>query len=179
MKGSQAIAHKYARALYHSIEKSKSEFYMEILDNLSFSMENEEFKDFMMDPAVPDDQKIEFLNEAFELDEVLKKFLKILFEKKRFQMIQLVSDSFKSVVYQENSILQVRCISAKELTEDDLNKIRDVLERKFNKSVHIFVEKNEELLAGVKLFFDSQLVDLTVKGELEKLLSQMLEGVRS
>ena len=94
-------------------------------------------------------------------------------------MIQLVSDSFKSVVYQENSILQVRCISAKELTEDDLNKIRDVLERKFNKSVHIFVEKNEELLAGVKLFFDSQLVDLTVKGELEKLLSQMLEGVRS
>ncbi|MCD6545232.1 MAG: ATP synthase F1 subunit delta [Thermotogae bacterium] len=180
MKGSQIVAHKYANALYLSIsEPSKIETYMNILEELSLLMKKERFRDFFMDPAIPVKAKMEFLSSIFTLDEMLENFLKIILEKKRFQMIDVISASFKSVVYQENDILQVRCISAKELEDDDLKKIKEVLKKKFRKRVHIFTEKDESLLAGVKLFFDSQLVDLTVKGELEKMLSQTLEGVRS
>jgi len=180
MKGSQAVAQRYARALFLSVmEPLKIELYMNILSELSALMNKGAFKDFIMNPVIPIKSKIELLTSLFELDEILKNFFRLLLEKKRFYMMELIYNSFKSIVYQENAIVLVRCISAKKLSQDEIEKIKEVLERKFDKRIHLYTEEDESLLAGVKMFFDSQMVDLTVKGELERMFSQTLKGVRS
>lgn len=181
MKGSQAIAQKYARALFQAItESSKVELYISVLDKLNMFMNQKEiFKDFMMNPAIPIKVKIEFLNSTFELDEILRNFFSLLLEKKRFHMLELIYNSFKNIAYQENGIIQVRCISAKRLSQDEIERTKEVLKKKFGKKVELQINEDKSLLAGIVIFFDSQMVDLTVKGELERMLSQTLEGVRS
>ena len=178
---SDTSASRYSLALYEianesnslsNVEKNSTEF-------LNLLNSNKDFKNFIKDPTVSQNILISVINkisETFKLEILFKNFLSFLIIKRRFFFVERILDSFKHICSEKRGELSAEIRSSKELSDNEINKIKDELSNNFNSKIKLNYKYDPNLIGGLVIQVGSTMVDTSIKNKLQQIENRLLEA---
>lgn len=165
------IQNEYAKALYElAVEENKVELIFECLKAVVLSTEDKEYLKVMSSPFISgEDKKLMIVSIYKSLDQTFINFLKVLIDNNRFSLISEIYESYKNLILESKSIVCADVYSVDYLNNQHIASIKTILEKKYNKEILInnIVDKN--LVGGLKITINGEIIDLSVKSSLSKL----------
>ena len=173
------VARRYAAALFHfAIEMGQVDAVVGDLERVLELMRGfPELAAAVRSPSVPASVKKRLLDEllADEVQPITLDFLKLLIDKRRYDILSEVPECYKELVDAHRGIVSVQVRSAVPLTEEEKERLSEVLARSLRKQVRLETDVDSSLIGGVVLRIGDRLLDGSVKGQLN-LLRQRLIG---
>ncbi len=112
---------------------------------------------------------IESIAKKIKLSEVSADALLVVVQNRRITLLALILNEFVKLYYQDKGIVEVTIETAVELSDAQDKKLRNVLEDKLNTKVLLKYLVNPEVLGGLKVSFDSFLIDDTLQTKLKRM----------
>ena len=178
---SSTSANRYSLALYElasetnlltQVEKNSFAF-------LNLVSNNKEFKNFLKDPTVSRDLLINIINKIAEnskLETLFKNFLSFLIKKRRFFYIEQILRSFIEICSEKRGELKAEIKSAKELTQEEINKITEELSNNFKSKIKLNYNHDKGLIGGLVVQVGSTMIDTSIKNKLQQIENRMVEA---
>jgi F-type H+-transporting ATPase subunit delta len=138
--------------------------------------ENPELSQFIRSPEVPHLEKYAVLERALAAsysDESVT-FVKYLIEKGRFDHFALIADHIREH-YSHGEGMEAVLRTTFPLGLDLVEKIKAMLEARFEKKVNLYMELDPTLLGGVQIVAGNKIIDGSVKHKLEGLRKQLMK----
>ena len=178
---SSTSANRYSLALYElaseaslldQIEENSSAF-------LTLISNNEEFDNLIKDPTASQDVLINIINKVSEnskLEVLFKNFVSFLITKRRFFYVEQILRSFIEICSEKRGELKAEIKSAKQLTQDEINKITEELSNNFNSKIKLKYEHDQSLIGGLVVQVGSTMIDTSIKNKLQQIENRMVEA---
>lgn len=133
--------------------------------------ESKDFAEIMSNPTIAIQTKNEIIDEIFKnkINNKVINFIKILADKKRFDELNAVIKAYINKVDEINNIKRVEVISAVELSSNQKEKTIEKLQTKLQKSVLVNWTQNKDIIGGLVIKIDDDVIDNSLKNKLEKL----------
>ncbi len=109
------------------------------------------------------------LAKKIKLSDISADALLLMTENRRMALLGLVLDEFVKSYYQNKGIVEVTVETAVELSDTQDKKLRTVLEDKLNTKVLLNYLVNPEVLGGLRVSFNSFLIDDTLQTKLKRM----------
>jgi F-type H+-transporting ATPase subunit delta len=172
------IAAPYARALYDfSVEQNIMHQITADFQNLeSFLQTAEDLTQYLNNPLVSTDKKREILERTLksELNAQTFKFLLVLVNRDRINLLEAVIDSYLQLVYRLASIKMVEVSTAFAFTNKQKNMLIKKLKELTNaREIRLVITVDSSLIGGFLIKTNSRVIDFTVKNQLQKLASHL------
>ena len=130
--------------------------------------ENPEYRNLLDTPALPKDERLALIDEAFSgISEYVKNLLKILCEKHMIFALARLCTDFAAIYDEARGIERAEAISAVAMTDAQLIALKEKLESITGKTVIIKNTVDPGLIGGVKLRYGGIQLDGSVKTRLE------------
>jgi ATP synthase F1 delta subunit len=130
--------------------------------------ENPEYRNLLDTPALPKDERLALIDEAFSgISEYVKNLLKILCEKHMIFALARLCTDFAAIYDEARGIERAEAISAVAMTDAQLTALKEKLESITGKTVIIKNTTDPGLIGGVKLRYGGIQLDGSVKTRLE------------
>lgn len=172
------VAKSYCDALFSlALEADKLDMYKEQLVKVCESVKAErQFRAVMTHPKISKEEKKELLEVIYgkEIDHTLLNFLKLLVDKSRFCSIEDITNEYVKSYNLANDIQVVYVKSASPLQRDEVCKLKAKLEDKLHKKVDFVLSHDSDLLAGIRIKINDQIIDNTALGRLNRLKHTVL-----
>lgn len=172
------IANPYAEALL-DLAKSKNLIHTITSDinNLRELLNStKEFKNYLNNPVIRNDAKREIIEKTInsEVSDEMSKFLMVLLDRNRISYLDVIAERYLELVYELANIKIVEINSANELSdEQQQNLILKLKEMTKAKEIKLVLKINPNLLGGFLIKVNSQVIDLTIKGQLTELAKHL------
>lgn len=174
------VAERYAAGLFElakengTVEQKRKQ----AQDLLVVTRENDDLKIFLRAVKVTKDEKKAFLENLFKesLDEDMIRFLKLLVDKDRAMEMNEILKQFIFLTAGELGIEEAIVYSARKLSEEDLTRIKEALEKKRNKTILLSNKIDPSLIAGIKVKVGNTVTDISTKYQIESLKQSLLKG---
>lgn len=170
------IARPYAEAVFKlALAKKALPEWSEMLRNAVEIAENENVKTLIGNPVVSTRQLGELLLEIGnkEFSEDGKKFLTVLAENNRVNVLPQISSLFEQLKAQHDGALEANIVSAFDISSSQLKNLISALENKFKRKIEAKVQVDPELIGGVKVEIGDEIFDASVKGKLEAMANAL------
>ena len=178
---SNSTSKSYALALYE-LAKENSEL-NKVEDGLkglkTLLSESSDFKEMVLNPIVTKEKKNQIIIEMadrYSFCQTLKKFMGFLTIKNRLFFLNQIIESFLSLVSSSKGELKAKLFSSKELSKEELEKIRIELSTDFKSMLNIDYKYDPDLIGGIIIQVGSVMVDTSIKTKLKKLEKNMIEA---
>lgn len=166
------IANEYAKALFELTTSENAERIDDELKALCDAFaENEDAIKVLSAPNISSENKKKIIESVSkDMDELLKRFLLVLNDNQRFEIINEISNEYHSLVSNQKKMVEVEITSQKALSNDQVKKLKKVLSSKFDGS-EIIIKNivDEALIGGLKCVAAGQLIDLSIRGKIDEL----------
>lgn len=168
-------AERYAKTLLDlSFEQKIEEGVRQDMDFVGATLEHEQLRQSLMSPIVEAATKKSVLKKLFEheVHELSLKFLYLLIDKGREELITEAVGSFVQQYNERNGIQPVDLTTAADLDKSAFKELTDKISKDYfqGKQLEIRQHVDESLVGGFILEFNNQRIDTSVKGKLAKLL---------
>jgi len=172
------IAAPYARALFDfSVEKNIMHQITADFQNLEiFLDESTEFTDYLNNPIVSKDAKREILTKTLqsELNTETFKFLMVLVNRERINLLKAVISSYLELVYETASIKMIEVSTAFPFANLQKNTLIQKLKELTNaREIRLVITVDPSLIGGFSIKMDSKIIDFTIKNQLQKLAKHL------
>ena len=172
------IASPYARALFDfSVEKNIMHQITADFQNLDlFLNENEELTEYLNNPIVNKDVKRETLTKVLksQINEETFKFLMILIERDRINLLNSVIANYLELVYETASIKTIEVITACEFTNLQKTTLIQKLKQLTNaREIRLIVKVDSSLIGGFLIKTESKILNFSIKNQLQKLAKHL------
>ncbi len=172
------VAKRYAHALFNvalgrgTIDIVSSE----IFQLKSFSDKDKRFIGFLAAPQVPTEQKIAMLKTLFttRLSPSLLSFLLLLIEKGRVGYLGEIGREFEKLVEDYKGLIKARVTTAIHIEEDYKKRLREKLMAVTNKNVEILHRIDKNIMGGIIVQLNYNVIDKSVKSQLELLKHDLM-----
>jgi len=136
--------------------------------------ENPGFGNLMDNPEISYAEKCVIIDEVTKHGpaEDMRNFLKLLLEKKRFNIFLEVAEYLR-VKYSHQGQVDVLLKTAFPLELDLIKKIEEVLENKFKQKLRFYIDLDGDLLGGVQVIIGNTIIDGSVKKRLDDLREKL------
>ena len=178
---SSTSANRYSLALYELA--SEASLLVQIEENssafLTLISNNEEFDNLIKDPTASQDVLINIINKVSEnskLEVLFKNFVSFLITKRRFFYVEQILRSFIEICSEKRGELKAEIKSAKQLTQDEINKITEELSNNFNSKIKLKYEHDQSLIGGLVVQVGSTMIDTSIKNKLQQIENRMVEA---
>ena len=178
---SDTSANRYSLALYELASESNS--LSKIDENshafLKLISNSKDFNNLIKDPTVTRDslnQVIEKITDNFSLEILFKNFLSFLISKRRFFYVQQILKNFNEICSEKRGELKAEIKSAKNLTQDEINKITQELSNNFKSEIKLNYTYDQSLIGGLVVQIGSTMIDTSIKKKLQQLENRMIEA---
>lgn len=144
----------YAQALFSLAEEEKAEkTYLNQLQTIKSALdENSDFVKFLDSPAIPKEERLDAVEQAFsDAERNIISFIKILTEKRRSFCIAKCIDAFSAMYDEKNNIERVTCITAVSLDDKQTEAMEKKLESLTGKNIVLSNEVDPSVMGGVLL----------------------------
>lgn len=127
------------------------------------------------DPAVPFDVRREALVAAMGRDLLppVGNLLGLLVRRRRIDQLARIGREFRRIYNLRHDITEATVVSAAELEPDEVDALRQRVQRLAGGSVELTLEVDPTLLGGVQLRLGDRLIDGSVRGRLERLRHEL------
>jgi len=134
-----------------------------------------EFLSFLENPAINYAEKCDTIEAVFakSFSQETRQFLKLLLKKRRIELIVAIEE-YARVKYAHGEEIAALLNSSYPLDTEDVRSIKDVLEKKMMKKLHLYMDLNPELLGGVRATIGNIVIDGSVKKRLEDLREKLM-----
>ena len=169
----------YAEALFEAArERDELEGVLEDLREFSNVLEeSEELRLFFYGGQIPEREKrraIDALTEGMALS--TRNFLKILSDNGREEILDEVLLRYEELVKEHLGRVEVEVTTAVELTDDELDRIKERLARSLEgREVILQTSVDPNILGGAVFRFGGRMIDSSIRGRLASLREEMLE----
>jgi F-type H+-transporting ATPase subunit delta len=172
------IANPYARALFDfSVEKNIMHQITADFQNLEiFLNESTELTKYLDSPVVNKNAKREILTKTLQsqLNEETFKFLMVLLNRDRINLLSSVITTYLELVYQTASIKTIEVVTAFEFTNSQKTTLIQKLKELTNaREIRLIITIDSSLIGGFSIKTESKVIDFTVKNQLQKLAKHL------
>ena len=170
----------YSKALYElSIESNVTDEIEHQSKSILKALETiKEFNAFIKNPLFKQNDHVEMLNglsKKFNFNPILNKFLNFLVSKRRLFYLDKILKDFVSYCSLKRGELDAKLISAKELKDDEVEKIKKDLFAKFGSKINLDYKVDKDLISGLIIQVGSIMIDNSMKNKLKQIKSKMIE----
>ncbi len=171
----------YAQALFElaNEENSLKKIEEQVLAISKLINVSEEFRYLIKNPTTSLDDLIkvmETISEKNDFDNLLKRFLVFLIQKRRFFYLEKILIDFLEVCSKSRGEIKAELSSAKELSETDISNIKEELSQNFGANIKLNYKYDPNLIGGLVLKVGSTMVDNSIKNKLQQIQKQMIEA---
>jgi F-type H+-transporting ATPase subunit delta len=166
------IARPYANAVFDLAKGDNSlDQWSNMLAVLDATIRHERVSELLDSPDLASAAKAYRLAEVCgdELDDRGKKFLQSLADHDRLMLIGEIREQFENLRAEELKNLEVEVISAFELTNEQSERLKQALNKKFEKEISIETRVDKSLIGGAVIRAGDMVIDGSVRGKLKKL----------
>ena len=178
---SDTSANRYSLALFELA--SESNLLSEIEENsnafLKLILDNKDFSSLLKDPTINRDTLISIIKKISEnsnLEMLFVTFLNFLITKRRFFFIEQILISFNKICSEKRGELKAEIKSAKELSQDEINKITEELSNSFKSKIKLNYNYDQSLIGGLVVQVGSIMIDTSIKNKLQQIENKMIEA---
>jgi F-type H+-transporting ATPase subunit delta len=172
-------ARRYAEAAFDiAVRDGAVEPWIEHLERAAALVSREEVANILGNPAVPFERRREGLERALGpgLPRPVLNLLLLLLRRRRIELLPRLAAEFRRLVNRRAGIVEATATSASTLRPDEVEALRERLERITGGRVDLRLEVDPGLLGGVVVRVGDRLIDGSVRGRLERLRSQLAAG---
>ena len=178
---SDSSAKSYSQAIYELAleEKILDDVEKDVVSLLKLISQSENFNSLIKDPTNNQDDQINVINiifEKFNLNNLLKKFLNFLIIKRRFFYVEKILKDFVIICSKNRGEIFAKLTVAKELNQDQINKIKNDLSQNFGSEVKLKYNYDPDLIGGLIMQVESVMIDTSIKNKLQQIENKMIEA---
>ncbi|MBX6352107.1 MAG: ATP synthase F1 subunit delta [Thermoflavifilum sp.] len=174
---SGAVTNRYTEGLYraaraqHKVAKVDDGLRL-IADVLE---QNSELEGILQHPVISPQQKAGVIQSVFgeDLDPLLTRFLRLLFERGRSAYIGAIARRFHELAEEAEGRVRVRIETAMPIPEPRLRALEDALSQRLQKQVRADIAIVPDLIAGIRIHVGHRVLDATVKGALDQFAERL------
>lgn len=172
------IAAPYSRALFDfSVEKNIMHQITADFQNLdSFLDEATELTEYLNNPIVNQDAKREILTRTLQsqLNSETFKFLMVLINRKRINLLKPIISNYLELVYETASIKMIEVSTAFPFTNLQKNSLIQKLKELTNaREIRLVITVDANLIGGFLIKTESKVIDFTIKNQLQNLAKHL------
>jgi len=169
----------YAEALFEAARERDEleEVHSDLEEFVTALHESEELRLFFYGGQIPERQKRRALDGLTEgMKTSTTNFLKVLVDNGREEILEEVLSRYEQLVKEHLGRVEVEVTTAVELSEEQLDRLKERLERVLEgREVILETNVDEDLIGGAVFRFGGRLMDSSIRGRLESLREGMLE----
>ncbi|GAB6076257.1 ATP synthase F1 subunit delta [Desulfurobacterium crinifex] len=165
------IARRYAKALADVLPTERLEKINEEIKTLISLLDDKAIR-YFRSPVVPLEKKKGLMEQILEkagVSEELKKVLLLMAQKDRLGIIREFASEFEKFVDFRLGIVKAEIVSAVEIDEETLSRIKEKIENLFGKKAEITVKLDPSLIGGFIVKVADKVLDASIKTQLEML----------
>jgi F-type H+-transporting ATPase subunit delta len=170
---SSEISEPYAQALMSLAQQNDlSEQFGETFRSLeSLLSESQEFKDFVQNPVIGNEDKKAVLKQVMaDANPYLTNFMMLLVDKRRIVFLETIVEQYLSLLRKLNQIALAEVISAQELSDEQkgniVEKVKGIVEAR---DVELKTSVDPNLIGGVIIKVGSKVIDASLRGQLRRI----------
>jgi len=172
------IAAPYARALFDfSVEKNIMHQITADFQNLNiFLNETAELTEYLNNPVLNKQVKGDILTKTLksEVNTETFKFLMVLVERDRINLLSAVINAYLELVYETASIKTIEVSTAVSFNDSQTEKLIQKLKELTNaREIRLVVNVDPSLIGGFLIKTDSKVIDFTIKNQLQQLAKHL------
>ena len=174
-------AERYSLALYELSTESSvtAQIEEQSLTILKLLEQSKDFSNLIKDPTTSQDDLLKVVNtisENYKFDQLLKNFLSFLIQKRRFFFVERILKSFIEICSEKRGELKAEIKSAKELTQEEINKITEELSNNFKSKIKLNYNYDKSLIGGLVVQVGSTMIDTSIKKKLQQIETRMIKA---
>ena len=166
----------YAEAIFEIAEQDNSvDSWIKDLALISTSFQDNLIQALIDTPDISQREKAEKFVSIFEGEVSAKtiNFLKTLGQANRWKILDNIILNFLELVAKKRNQKNVVVSSAFELESDQLEKIKLAMQKRLGADILITSAVDKTLIGGMKISYEDQVIDLSLKNKLESLKTQL------
>lgn len=167
------VARRYARALFGAAKQEDIlEPVEQDLDGIYGALQaNPTFRKFLASPEVSSDEKRNLVDRLFSdrVTALTMSLLRLLLEKRRETEFDLVRLEYQTLRREHDNVTYAVVTSGRPLDEAQQRAVVDKVARFTGKRVEAEFEVDPRVIGGVKVAYDNNVLDGTVRGSLSRL----------
>ena len=166
----------YAEAIFEIAEQDNSvDSWIKDLALISASFQENLIQALIDTPDISQREKAEKFVSIFEGEVSAKtiNFLKTLGQANRLKILDNIILNFLELVAKKRNQKNVVVSSAFELESDQLEKIKLAMQKRLGADIIITSAVDKTLIGGMKISYEDQVIDLSLKNKLESLKTQL------
>ena len=172
---------RYSLALYELAEESNAthEIEKDSLSIIQLISNSEDFNSLIKDPTNKKEDQLNVIlkiSEKFKINNLLTKFLSFLISKRRFFYVEKILKDFIETCSKKRGEIKAELTAAKELTEKEINSIKEELSKNFSSKIKLNHKYDPSLIGGLIVQVGSTMVDTSIKNKLQKITNRMIEA---
>ena len=170
---SSEISEPYAQALMSLAQQNDlADQFGETFRSLeSLMSESGEFKDFVQNPVIRNEDKKEVLKQVMgDANPYLVNFMMLLVDKRRIIFLESIVEQYLSLLRKLNQTVLAEVISARELSDDQkgniVERVKGIVEAR---DVELKTSVDPDLIGGVIIKVGSKVIDASLRGQLRRI----------
>ena len=177
---SSTSANRYSLALYELAEEANvlSKIEINVLSIINLIEKSNDFKNLIKDPTVSQNDLSNAIDKIFDylkIENLLKNFTNFLVIKRRFFFVEQILNNFIEICSEKRGELKTEIKSAKNLSKDEINKIKDELSKHFTSKIKLNYKYDESLIGGLIVQVGSMMIDTSIKNKLQQIENKMMK----
>ncbi|MBR1754189.1 ATP synthase F1 subunit delta [bacterium] len=174
------IAKRYSDALLSLVRENNAD-----VQNINSQLKSikevlvtsSDLSSFLSNPIISAEDKKDVVSKLLndKVDVILINFIKLLIDKERFFAFEEISNIFDAEVDNLNNIQKVSVTSAIELNENLKNRLIEKLSYKLNKNIELVTNVDSDIIAGLIIKIDDNVIDMSLKHKFEEMKKQMIK----
>jgi F-type H+-transporting ATPase subunit delta len=179
------MGRRYSKALMAlALEKSEPlvELHRELEDFSCALAADEKLMHLLTNPNVLLKDRITILDKVLDVVEcrpLVTQLCRLLIRKGRLTFLCDIAEEFQKLVDVQEGVVRASVESARQLTPDETETIKNILHSRFNKRVVLTAHVDPDLIGGVVIRVGSQCFDGSIRSQLKDIQNQLLEEVPS
>jgi len=171
------VAKRYAQAAFAvAKEHGQLDFWEQRLADLEALARDGAVEEFVQNPAIPLEAKVEVIDRLFPGDEnrYVRNLLVLLLERGRWHQLRDVVAAFRDLLREHRGVIDVELVTAVPLEPSEVERVRRELEQRLSRPVELRTTVDPELLGGVVLKIGDEVFDASVRTQLTNLRRQLV-----
>ena len=173
------VARRYASALFSAAKKAQAldRVQNDLKDLNDLCRTHDSFKGVWFSPRIPVTQKSKLVGDLFKtsIDPVSLAFLGLLVDKRREDILPVMADEVRRLVDAEAKVIRAHATFAVHPTDGQLQELTNSLQTRTGQTIKLTHDVNSDIIGGVVVRLNDDIIDGSVRGSLERMRVQMLQ----
>ena len=168
------LEYEYAKAVLElALEQGLAIKVKEELDVVTKLLDDNDFRLFMNSLSIKiEDKKCVIKKSLIGFSDLTLNFINVLLDNRRFGLIEKINDEYNRMLLEKSNTIIVKLYSTKKLSNLQVEKLKPSIMNKLdNKNIIIENIVDETLIGGIVIYANDEKIDISTKGNLEKLKS--------